>query len=721
MSSSKRRKALHFFVALDGNDAWAGCLPQANRAGDDGPFRTPERARQAIRDLRSAHDGQLPLPVTVSLRAGTYFLNEPWVLEPEDSGTATCPVTYAAWRNEAVTLSGGRRLTGWRPTAVNSQVGWVTEAPRDAAGEVVGFKQLWVNGTRRFRPRYPRTGFLHVGEVPGLTAETKHSEGQDSFHFATGDIRPWRNLTDAEIIVNHFWVNARLPIAEVDWDKRLVCCACRSYRRLTENGVQSPARYYVENVFEELCEPGQWYLDRVAGLVYYLPLPGETPDSAEIIYPVLRNVLLLQGDPGDGRYVEHVRFRGLAFAHTAWALVPGDAGDSQAAAQRAEPVGVVSGQGVRHCAFAGCCVEHAGDWGLELIWGCQDNRITRCDVRDLGSGGIRIGPSFRRVAVAGGEEHRRLAASTATQAVFDDCRWHACRNRIEDCTVTDGGHVFAAGIGIWLGQTYANRVAHNHVHNFYYTGISAGWTWGYQATLARENRIEHNHIHHIGIRESGVGPIISDMGGIYTLGRQPGTVIRGNVIHDVAGFSYGGWGIYLDEGSTGIRVTNNLVYRTTHGGFHQHFGRDNMIRNNIFAFGSKAQFQRSRREDTARSFTFERNIVLWTEGDLLAEGYAGAWDPPDCRIDRNLYGAVGNGDALFAKLTLTQWRALGLDRHSLFADPLFRGAAVADFRLAPNSPAFQLGFKPFRLDFAGPRRRSLKSEEALAKPPHAQA
>jgi parallel beta-helix repeat protein len=202
-------------------------------------------------------------------------------------------------------------------------------------------------------------------------------------------------------------------------------------------------------------------------------------------------------------------------------------------------------------------------------------------------------------------------------------------------------------------------------------------------------------VHHIG------QGMLSDMGGIYTLGVQPGTVIRNNVFHDIEKYSggYGGWGIYTDEGSSGILVENNLVYRTSTAGFHQHYGRENIVRNNIFAWGREAQIMRTREEDH-RSFTFERNIVLWNQGDLLGSN----WSNNQYLFDHNLYFDARQKPLRFKDWSWDEWQKRGQDVHSMVADPRFADAANGNFALKSGSPAAQIGFALLNLSQVGPRK-----------------
>ena len=246
-----------------------------------------------------------------------------------------------------------------------------------------------------------------------------------------------------------------------------------------------------------------------------------------------------------------------------------------------------------------------------------------------------------------------------------------------------------------------NVVAHNLIHDFFYTGISVGWIWGYRDSPARDNRIERNHIHRIGQR------VLSDMGGIYTLGPSPGTVVRNNLIHDVEKWNYGGWGIYPDEGSTDLLIENNLVYDTSSSPFNQTFGKNNYIHNNIFAFGRGYQVMQTRGENHL-TVIFDRNIFCFEEGEVLG-GHEGAFMAGNCtpstaRFERNCYWTTSGKPPKFMGMRLDKWQKQGFDAGSVTADPLFVNARKRDFRFKSDKTIRRIGFVPFDLGGVGPRQ-----------------
>jgi parallel beta-helix repeat protein len=202
--------------------------------------------------------------------------------------------------------------------------------------------------------------------------------------------------------------------------------------------------------------------------------------------------------------------------------------------------------------------------------------------------------------------------------------------------------------------------------------------------------------------------MLSDMGAVYTLGPQPGTIIRNNLIHDVSAFTYGGWGLYTDEGSSEIVLENNVVYRCKNAGFHQHYGRENIIRNNIFAFNLENQVMRTRPEPHI-SFIFTNNIVYFDSGNLLGSN----WSNDNYKMDRNVYFDKRHegepGKIRFAGVSFDEWKKRGHDRNSIVGDPLFVAPAEHDFRLRENSPALKLGFKRIDLRGVGVRPESRRN------------
>jgi len=719
-ATGETARAVRWYVANDGNDAWSGRLAEPNQGKTDGPFASITRARDAIRQLKA--QAGLTTPVEVLLRGGTHCLREPFLLGPEDSGTEACPVTYQAYPGERPVLSGGRSITGWRK---GDGPLWTATVPEVREGKWHS-NQLFVNGQRRTRARHPNEGFLRSDGPPRFTDEQREAIvaananrkinfkadailSKFGLRYRKGDIQRWGNLDDVTLHVMHAWTSGVHWIASLDEDHRTVRFTGPS--RFPSSHFERQMPYFVEHVREALDAPGEWYLDRKTGVLTYSPQANEDMGASDAVLSVLKQLVRFKGEPEMGLFVEWLTFRGLSFQHADWGPLD-RAWENDGFSSVHFLDAAVGGAGLRHCVFDRCEITRCGGYGLYLLAGSAFNRVQQCEIHDVGGGGILIGSRWSPYETYG-------SAIPPDDAPTDQLAHH---NVVDNCFIHGGGKVFFGVVGVFVAHAPHNTLRHNEICDMPYTGIAVGRRLDYKFSHARHNTVEFNHIHHLG------NGVMSDMAGVYTEGISPGTRIRHNFIHDVNHYRYGAWGLYCDQASSGIELDHNLCLRCMAGGYMQNVGVDNVVRNNVFAFNAPGQpFSSGRWKPgltPTNSMSIVRNIIQTDTGEVL--GYH--WSKEDkFRFDFNLYWTPANVALRFKEWTWDEWRAMGQDAHSVIADPLFVNAAGGDFRLRPGSPAEKLGFEPIDVSAIGlygeadwaarPRGLTFKPFAPIAPPP----
>ncbi|MEU1971265.1 right-handed parallel beta-helix repeat-containing protein [Microbacterium sp. NPDC019599] len=634
---------------------------------------------------------------------GTYRIGETLVLGPEDSRT-----TVAALGDGEAVFDGSVRVTGWQEVEVAGRTVWAAPPPER------GFVSLYVDGERRQRPRFPRGGELRMRRQRGLDVRADFDgtlfDGSDRFEVEDGDVPDLADLAAVEVVVPHFWVQERMPVSTFDRDSGEIVSTRTSIFALRDDATKRFARYWLDNVAEAFGEvPGEWYLDRSGVLtgaprLLYAPRDGETIEDTVITVPGLEQFVRVEGDAAAGEVVRSIRIEGITFRGAGFeempaarapfdvredGLLPRDVDFAAAVQGATEATAALSYSGARDCAIVGGGVTQVDGYAISFLEGSRGNVVSGVHVRDVGAGAVRIG-----------------GAGVASSPLFSRA------NEVSDSHLHAGGRLYPNAVAVLLQHGADSVVAHNEIHDFFYTGISVGWTWDYVPSVSTGNDIAFNHVHDIGQGR------LNDTGAIYLLGIAPGTLVRGNHVHHVRCRNYGGWGIYLDQGSSHVVVEGNTVHDCSHQAFHVNYGRENTVRHNVFAYGGESQVAVTKPE-AHRPFTFERNIVVGAG----TPAFAGRQDHRDIRnltldSDLNLYWdaspvpgarfAANGGYSGAMEWELREpadevWLAAGRDAHSVFADPGFRDAAARDLRVVPGGPAEALGIQAPDPTRAGPR------------------
>ncbi|MCM4149967.1 right-handed parallel beta-helix repeat-containing protein [Arenibacter sp. N53] len=516
------------------------------------PIKTLHKATAILGNMDSS---KLP-KIVVWLNDGIYRISNPIVIDSTVKNSGI-PFEFKAVKGSKPTISGALELREW--TNLGDGI-WVSKIPKN----LVGFRELFVKGKRAVRARHPNNEYLRVNEVG--------ADRRTNFTYRTGDFPHPKNPKEVELVVLHDWSITRIPIKNIDKNINSISAAdwigAKGLDFFNLDNWEPHPRYYLENDIEFLDMEYEWYLDSHASKVYLkLPLNID-PVQLYIEVPIAESLLIVLGS--EQRHISNVSFEGINFQHCKWDIPNQTYAGIQAChfdTQKGDKEWAVVPAAIRtswgtNIRFENCEFSSLGGSGIWLGTGSSNCTIKNCKLQDISGNGIMIGEGQDRLV--SGEPWWKVAPQ---QAVLG--------NTVEDCDISNCGVQFYGAVGIWCGLTAKTVLKKNEIYNLPYTGISIGWMWSPEPTPCRDNTIENNHIHH-------VMQSLSDGGGIYMLGLQPGSKLIGNHIHDIsvnAGRAESN-GMFLDEGTKDVLVENNLIYNIAKSPLRFHRASTNMVKDN---------------------------------------------------------------------------------------------------------------------------------------------
>ncbi|MCE7071018.1 right-handed parallel beta-helix repeat-containing protein [Dyadobacter sp. CY327] len=646
--------AQKIYVDVNGSDSNTGDLKS--------PVASIHKAAEIAREI-SAKNAKGPIKILIG--KGHYPLARPLGITAGVNDFNNVPVIFKGNAAAKPVFIGGYEIKGF--VKISEKL-WKVHVPQ-AAAPGTQFEQLYINGKRSQRAKSPNDGFYHplavsediIKQGTGRVAEEavqKIKLAPDIFELLTKTSSEEREGILLKFY--HFWDNTFKPFINLnpaDCTVSIHGKGMQMWNKITEKSFLE-----IENAMAFLDEPGEWYLNK-KGDLYYFPREGEIINDVKCIAPLTNQFITLKGSTK--ARLKNISFENIEFRTSNYNLPGGIFDPTQAAYRAGAAIEIDSASNIN---IKNCRISQTGANAIWFRRACRDSRVSHCYLHDLGAGAVKIG-----------ETETRKDDNDLTKNI-----------RVDNNIIRSGGRVLPCAVAVIIFKASENIVTHNEISDFYYTGISVGWVWGYASSPSKGNKILYNHIHNLGQE------VLSDMGGIYTLGASEETVISNNVIHDISAHEYGAWGIYCDQGSSFIEIENNLVYKCGSAGFHQHFGKDNVVRNNIFALNGQGELQLTRVEKH-RSLLFTNNIVYSEKPEIFLSN----WSAADIKADSNAYWTANKVQPKFARQNFSEWQAKSKDLHSKLLNPAFVNAMAGNFRITNLSTAKQIKFKPFDYRSAG--------------------
>ncbi len=535
-----------FFVSSEGDDRWSGTLDKPNASHTDGPFATISQAKLAVRELKArvylpkgkaidARYSGTSYPygkgkdITVFIRQGFYPLTESMIFTPEDGGErveTNLPsgafewhhlrdnyVTYAAYPGEKPIISGAVPVIKWE----NRGNIWVAPFNRDDVPELIS------NGKKQTLARFPNSGHLTLGQTPASTSEIP---------FKARDIRNWPDMQDNRIVILLRWRTAYNSISKIDGINSI------AYLKNPENGPDNnngllvvPPRYYIENVKELLDAPGEWFFDKQAHEISYIPMEGiSDPNQADLSVPLINRLIQVRGD--ENKPVRNLRFYGLVFE--------GAKENFRNFPHYYDPTPgciAISYDFAANCEFANSELRACGGVGMAVGAGCYGMRIFKNTFDGLEQGALSISSTGD---LKNGKLNQITRETLVDHNIFSSCG-------------------LEGGITLGVGGTIYTTISHNYFTKSgrpYTMDIGAG---GLEGTVTGDVVVEYNHF-------EDVQNDADDAGVIVVTGMTTHSAVRNNIIHRVhRGFFSDNVAFWFDNLSSNWTVKNNIFFDLEQG------------------------------------------------------------------------------------------------------------------------------------------------------------
>lgn len=587
----------------------------------------PNSIHETLKEIKNARSEGFTGPVTVTVTEGTHRITKPIIL---DESLVAEGLTIRGANKQTTIITGSVPLTN-HPSDDDAEVryslpktSWAANWPR----------AILVDGRLSTSARFPRNGFLRI--------QAALPDRRSGFLTNADDMIPDfdPDKQHADVVLLHDWSSSRMPIASFEHQSQTL---------RTHGPIGSSAAHYAIDHFEKqprfwleghpifATKPGDWYVDRESNELVILTAPNTEAVASMVELPVVDQLLVATGEQDP---IRNLKLYGLTFTGTKFPMPEGGLAGSQATMHERRLSNGQRDDNTRHilsaavqienavdCSVKQCQFQHLGNSGLWLGGRTTNCEVSDCRVRDVGGNGINAGEDRSRKI--DGENWDRVAPEEVAK-----------NNRIERCSISFCGRMLPGSVAIWASLHDSLTIANNQITDCPYTGISLGWIWSDSDSPSRNNKVINNRI-------SFVMQMLSDGAGIYTLGKQPNSVLSGNTITDVplnAGRAESN-AVFCDEGTTGFTIENNTIRRITKSPVRFHKAGKNIVRSNRWELQNDTPPVRFNSTPEER-IAITKNVTLEAEPSILLIGNSLTWDTRPSLLDGNVHWHVDCGKPL---------------------------------------------------------------------------